>query len=619
MSAPLIITEVRSEADVVSARQMAKQIAALMQFDLHEQTRIATAVSEIARNAYLYAGGARVQFSVEGQATQTFAIRITDRGPGIPNLQAILDGTEPSKTGMGVGLIGAKRLMDVFQVHSSNRGTTIELGKTVPAHLPPVTAETVARITAELDKRSPTSLLDEIRQQNLELLRALDGLRTRQLELDRMYREVSEANVRIAAANIELEDQTSALQTSEARFRAIFETAEVSIWDEDFSAVRRLLEELRAEHGGDLRQVLTTNPHLVEQALSLVRVRDVNPATVRMFGASDKQQLMDSFQRLFLPETRAVFVEQLIALSAGKPAFVGETPLRTLNGERLEVATTVVFHAAGNGEFRAYVTLMDISARKSAERERETRVREVERALQFSEMFVGILGHDLRNPLNAISLSASLLELKADSDGLRHPLGKIITSAERMSRMITQLLDFTRMRLGEGIPLELTRIDLAEVARSIIDELEPVHRRPIRLETRGDIIGTWDGDRLSQLLSNLAANACQHGTNEADVLIELDGTLRDKVHIVVRNRGVIPAQLLPLIFTPLKSRGGQQSRDGSSGLGLGLYITEQIVRAHGGDIGVESTAEVGTRFSIRLPRRQTGESVPPAAFGMDPL
>ena len=222
MNTQLLTSEIRTESDVAFVRQRARQIAALLEFDAHEQTRISTAVSEIARNAFLYAQGGRAQFSIEGAAPEHLIIRISDRGHGIPNLPAILAGQYKSESGMGLGLLGARKLMDAFRADSvPGHGTTVELGKALPPQAPKVTPQLVLRIGNELAKLAPTSPMEEIRLQNIELLRALDELRSRQLELDRMYRDVADANT-------QLEDKANALErtaTSEAAARAEAEAA----------------------------------------------------------------------------------------------------------------------------------------------------------------------------------------------------------------------------------------------------------------------------------------------------------------------------------------------------------------------------------------------------------
>ena len=227
MNTLLLTSDIRTESDVVFVRQRARQLAALLAFDAHEQTRIATAVSEIVRNAFLYALGGRAQFSLEGDAPEHFIIRISDRGQGIPNLPAILAGNYTSETGMGMGILGARNLMDIFRAETvPGHGTTVELGKALPPQAPKVTPQLFLHISAELAKHAPTSPMDEIRQQNVELLRALDEVRSRQLELDRMYREV-------AAANIELEDKADALARTAASERTARSDAEAAIATRD--------------------------------------------------------------------------------------------------------------------------------------------------------------------------------------------------------------------------------------------------------------------------------------------------------------------------------------------------------------------------------------------------
>lgn len=395
-----------------------------------------------------------------------------------------------------------------------------------------------------------------------------------------------------------------ALQTSEARYRAIFETVEVSLWEEDFSLVQPLLARWKHEHGPALRQFLEEDPLAVDEAMALVKVRDVNPATLRMFDASDKRQLLGSLSTVFLPETRAVFVEELLAVADGRTVFESESALRTLSGERIDVLLTMSFGDGEAGCERVLVSLMDISPQKAAQREREARLVEVERAVRFSEMFTGILGHDLRNPLSAIMSAASLLSRRSEeSERISKPVSRILTSADRMERMISQLLDFTCIRLGRGIPLEPTTLDLGDLCRLVIEEVETAWSTDIDVSCSGELRGCWDGDRLSQLISNLAVNACQHRPPGTPIRITLDGTRDDAIRLEVRNQGAIPEELVPVIFEPLRQVGeNQQKRAGSSGLGLGLYITEQIAIAHGGSIRVRSDSDAGTRFAVVLPR-----------------
>jgi signal transduction histidine kinase len=215
-------------------------------------------------------------------------------------------------------------------------------------------------------------------------------------------------------------------------------------------------------------------------------------------------------------------------------------------------------------------------------------------------------------------MAASLLTRATDSPQLIKPLGRIRTSAARMERMIAQLLDFTRVRLGRGIPLERSEVELAEVCRVVIGELETGKGCEVQLEQRGDTSGSWDRDRLAQLVSNLVANACQHGLRGLPVTVRLDGSDEDRVRLEVQNGGTIPREIMPVLFEPLRySENVKSSRGQSSGLGLGLFITQQIVLAHGGEIRVEADEAQGTRFLVDLPRRPPADAS--RVFGPRPL
>jgi signal transduction histidine kinase len=224
-----------------------------------------------------------------------------------------------------------------------------------------------------------------------------------------------------------------------------------------------------------------------------------------------------------------------------------------------------------------------------------------DRLLRFAETFVGVLGHDLRNPLGAIAYSAQLILQADDAPRAVAPARRIAHSAARMARMIDQLLDFTRMRLG-GLRLQRGPVSLAEICQDVVDELRGVHgAHRVDLSCRGDAIGAWDPDRLSQLVSNLVANALTHGRQQSAVQVAVDGTDADEVVVEVHNDGTIPSALLPSIFEPMHAGAGPRG-ERSSGLGLGLFIVQHIARAHGGVVEVASSDERGTTFRVALPR-----------------
>jgi signal transduction histidine kinase len=241
-----------------------------------------------------------------------------------------------------------------------------------------------------------------------------------------------------------------------------------------------------------------------------------------------------------------------------------------------------------------------LAARQRLDEELRRQNDELSRAVRFSEMFVGILGHDLRNPLSAITTAAQVLSRRAESDRVALPAQRITNSAMRMSRMIDQLLDFTRIRLGNGIPLERGPVDLGEVVRGAVDELEfGLAQRRIRIESTGDLHGEWDADRLGQLASNLIGNAVAHGAPEAPVSVRLDGSPA-LVTFEVHNWGSMSDDALARLFHPFGSAEKRVHR--SSGFGFGLFISQQIVLAHAGTIDVASSAADGTCVIVTLPR-----------------
>jgi signal transduction histidine kinase len=212
MALNLFTLDIRYENDVVLARQKARTIAAALRFDAQDQTRIATAVSEIARNTFQYGGGGRAEFRVESSPENMLIITLRDKGKGIENLQQILDGRYVSQTGMGVGLVGAKRLMDFFHIETRpGEGTTVVLGKKTPPRFTGLNAGELNKTLASIERASQDPY-EELKLQNKELLRALEELRDRQEELAQLNRELDETNRGVVALYAELNDKADFLQ-----------------------------------------------------------------------------------------------------------------------------------------------------------------------------------------------------------------------------------------------------------------------------------------------------------------------------------------------------------------------------------------------------------------------
>jgi signal transduction histidine kinase/DNA-binding response OmpR family regulator len=216
MTGPLLTVQVRYEDDIVNARQRARHIAMLLGFDPTEQTRIATAVSEIARNAYAYGGGGRVEYAIEGSAApQLLIVRVIDQGPGIANLDDVLGGRYKSPTGMGLGIVGSRRLMDQFSLESSPRGTAVSLKKILPRRAKLFTASELSKLSEALATHRPTGPVEEVQQQNQELLRTLDVLRMRNDELEQVNRELEDTNRGVVALYAELDERADHLRRAD--------------------------------------------------------------------------------------------------------------------------------------------------------------------------------------------------------------------------------------------------------------------------------------------------------------------------------------------------------------------------------------------------------------------
>jgi signal transduction histidine kinase len=225
---------------------------------------------------------------------------------------------------------------------------------------------------------------------------------------------------------------------------------------------------------------------------------------------------------------------------------------------------------------------------------------------QARNLLLGMLGHDMRSPLQTIQMTASYLAALNAGQSVTEAASRLIRSGARMQSLLEDLCDFNRTKLGLGINVSPSRIDLAEVCADAVDQLRAVHPgRRIDLDVRGELLGVWDGQRIQQLIGNLVLNAIKYGAPDTPVRVALTGTGAE-VRIEVGNRGpAIDEPTLARMFDPLQ-RGPVQSEKekavGDVGLGLGLYIAREIVKAHHGAIDARSN-QTETVFTVHLPRR----------------
>jgi len=248
--------------------------------------------------------------------------------------------------------------------------------------------------------------------------------------------------------------------------------------------------------------------------------------------------------------------------------------------------------------FQLFRARVELKQREAEIQAANAALGEVTRANRAKDLYMGVLGHDLRNPLGAILMSARMMLMGgslASSD--RHSVNRIARNAERMAALIRDILDFTRGQAAGGIPIVPRSTDMGETCAAMVDEVSLLHpERTIEIQTHGSLQGQWDRERVEQVISNLLTNALTHG--EGPIPTVPDGHRNHSVPVSVHNPGQpIAAAQLPELFEPF--RRGTHSR---VGLGLGLYIVKEILRAHGGSVEVVSTPEAGTTFTTRWPR-----------------
>ncbi|HXP01201.1 MAG TPA: hybrid sensor histidine kinase/response regulator [Luteibacter sp.] len=233
--------------------------------------------------------------------------------------------------------------------------------------------------------------------------------------------------------------------------------------------------------------------------------------------------------------------------------------------------------------------------------ELEKRNEQLEHLLELNETMIAVLTHDLRTPLSAISLCADRLQEETANTTLARTASFVKISADRMARMIEQMLDFSRIR-SSILTMDLQVGDLGRLCEDMVSEMHRAHpERVIDLSTAGDLRGSFDEVRMGQVVANLLGNAIQYGEG-TEISVHVNGTRQDTLVFSVQNAGRISDALLPRLFEPFKG-----AFNPSNGLGLGLYIVDQFVRAHGGMVRAEN-GESCVRFEVSLPRRRTSPS-----------
>jgi signal transduction histidine kinase/CheY-like chemotaxis protein len=419
MSARVLTVVLKYEDDLVIARQRARQLARLLGFDTQDQTRIATAVSEIARNAFRYAGGGTVEFAVEGRtAPQLFETLVSDRGRGIADLASVLEGRYRSTTGMGLGIIGAKRLMDQFEIASApGRGTQVLLRKLLPPGAPFVGPTEIAAMGRELAREAPRGPLEEIQRQNQELLQALEELRIRKEQLEHLNRELEDTNRGVVALYAELDEKADHLRRADelkSRFLSNmsheFRTPLNSITALSHLLLERMDGPLTPEQEkqvGFIRQGARDLTELVNDLLDLAKV-EAGKVTVRPVEF-DVESLFGALRGMLRP----LLVNESLRL-VFEPA-AGIPPLHTDEGKVSQILRNFISNAlkyTERGEVLVSATLADGGAAV---------------AFSVADTGIGIAPEDQERIFEEFAQVEHTLQSRVKGTGLGLPLARKLT------------------------------------------------------------------------------------------------------------------------------------------------------------------------------------------------
>lgn len=363
------------------------------------------------------------------------------------------------------------------------------------------------------------------------------------------------------------------------------------------------------------RSLVAVLPHQVWSTTPDGAIDYANDRALGYLGMTLEALRAEGWGMLVHPEDVARTSERWDQALTNRAEYENEVRLRRHDGlYRWQlVRATPVFGADGNIE-RWVGTNTDIHESRAVREELEHRT-------EFEQYLLGIVSHDLKEPLTSVLLGATALKRRPGLDALSMKSAtRIEKAAERAARMVRDLLDFTQARLSGGIPIDPRAMDLATLSQQVVDDLSGPLRgdRVIEVEHHGNTEGVWDADRLNQVLQNLLSNACRYSPDASRIRLEteaVDGVMNIRVH----NRGSeISPHLLPKIFEPMQ-RGTQQRDHSGRSVGLGLYIVRHIVEAHGGSVEVTSSPENGTSFHLRLPRMVNPSTVSVNGDGAVPL
>src|ERR1700723_1199237 len=348
MAVPIFHLTLRTERDVVQGRQRAREVAAELGLDNQDQIRLATATSEIARNAFRYARNGKVEFAVGLEEPQSLEVAVSDSGPGIANLEEILEGRYKSETGMGMGIVGTRRLMDEFAISTAPSGTTVRMVKHIARHQAILTQRTARDLNRRLLERTPDSPYEEIEQQNQELLKTLQELRARQDDLELLNHELEDTNRGVVALYAELDERADYLRrASELKTKFLsnvsheFRTPLNSI----ISLARLLMDKLDGdltdEQMKQVRYIESSARDLQEMVNDLLDLAKVEAGKLKIrTKVFEVQELFSALKGMLKP---LLADNNAVELNFEDP--VGLPPLRTDEGKVSQIVRNLISNA----------------------------------------------------------------------------------------------------------------------------------------------------------------------------------------------------------------------------------------------------------------------------------
>jgi len=420
----------------------------------------------------------------------------------------------------------------------------------------------------------------------------------------RRTRQLIAVNEELRKEIIEHKRADAELRESEQRYRHIFQTAGVSIWEEDFSQVTAAIDDLKAQGVRDFSQYIAAHPEFIQQAISMVKIIDVNDATVKLFEAQSKDELLVSLHKIFLPEAEEVFAGELIAIAEGRTSFESETILQTLKGGKLTVLFTITFPPQPAKLNSVLVSIMDITERKRADEalhKTQAELAHVTRVATLGELTASI-AHEVNQPLAAIVTNgnACLRWLAGDSPNLdeaRETARRIIRDGNRAGDVIGRIRTLLRKT---GTEKEL--LDMNQAVREVVALAEGEVRRngvALRTELTGDLPPIL-GDRveLEQVVLNLIMNAIEAmsaiGDRPRELVVRTQSGEVDQVCVTVQDSGIgLDPQSMGRIFDAFYTTKSQ-------GMGMGLAISRSIVENHGGQLWAVPNEGPGATFQFTL-------------------